>query len=341
MLDPRTPFMTAILKSQEVQLVGREHLEQLSASGDPRAALRDTDIGRWLEGARWRDAAERDLALWEYLAQQLETLELRRFFPPEARRFGRAYLFKYDVGNVKAVLQGLELEQAPRLLPIGLLHARRRLDELAAVQSREALDEVLTSVGFRRLALALRPFRGSAGRRARLAMDAALENEYHRGLQHAVRGLRGGHVLALAAGLVLDLQNLALLCRLLAQGAGPAEIEGFVTGGERLDAADLKDALAHGLHDLPRRLEVELYRDIAAEAVAAYERSGSVAVMEAVIERRRLAALQGLLAPQVASAAVMAWYIVLKEIELRNVRLVFTALEDGLALDEIRRHLLM
>ena len=333
--------MTALLKSHEAKIVGREHLDRLSASGDPRAALRDTDIGAWLEGARWRDAAERDLALWEYLAETLETIELRRFFPRDVRRFGRAYLMKYDVANIKAVLQGFALEQAPQLLPIGVLHARRALGELATASSREELEDVLTRAGLRWLVLVLRQFRSTGGRRGRLALDAALEAEYHRTLMHAVRRLGGGHVLVAVVGLELDLRNLALACRLLAQGAGPAEIEGFIPGGARLDTADLRDALAHGLHDLPRRLEVELYREIASEAVAAYERSGSVAVMEGVIEKHRLAALQGWLAPQVAPAAVMAWFIVLKEIELRNVRLVFTALEDGLALEEIQRHLLL
>jgi vacuolar-type H+-ATPase subunit C/Vma6 len=344
MLDPRSPFMTALLKSQETRLVGREHIERLATAASRAEAvglLRDTNIGAWLEGASWRNAAERDRVLWQYLAETLGAIELRRFFPRGARLFSNAYLLKYDVANIKAVLQGLALGHEPRLSPIGALHAKGRLDELAAARSREELEDVLTAAGLKRFALALRPADAASGRRARLAVNAALEGEYHRGLRHAVRGRLGGHILDAACGLMLDLTNLAVLCRLLAAGKSPAESESFVPGGNLLDAHDLRDALSHGLHELPRRLGPELYRRIASDVVAACERAESVAVIDAVIERHQLIALRGLLASTLAPAAVMAWFIVLKEIELRNVRLLLTAVEDGLGIDEVRRHLLV
>jgi vacuolar-type H+-ATPase subunit C/Vma6 len=336
--------MTALLKSQEARLVGRDHLERLApgaAHADARGLFRDTDMGAWLEGASWRNAEERDRALWRYLAETLGAIELRRFFPRDARRFMRAYLLKYDVANLKAVLQGLAQGGKPRLLPIGVLHAKGRLEDLAAVQDREALDHVLTQAGLRNFAIALHAAGPAGGRKARPVVDAALEGEYHRGLRHAVRGQVGGHILDAACGRMLDFANLAVLCRLLAAGAGSADTRAFIPGGHLLDAHDLRDALSHGLHDLPRRLGPELYRAAAADVVAAYERTGSGAAIEDVIEKHRLAALRGLLASTLAPAAVMAWFIVLKEIELRNVRLLLTAVEDGLALDEVRRHLLL
>jgi vacuolar-type H+-ATPase subunit C/Vma6 len=344
MLDPRSPFMTALLKSQEARLVGREHLERLTAATgrpDARAVLRDTDIGGWLDGASWRNAEERDRALWRYLAETLGAIELRRFFPVDARQFGRAYLLKYDVANIKAVLQGLALGCKPSLLPIGIMHAKRRLDELAAVQSREQLEDLLSRAGLRKFVLALHSSGAAAGRRGRLAEDSALEGEYHRELRHSARGRYGGHFLGLACGLLLDLANLSVLCRLLVSGATSADPASFIPGGNLLDANDLRDALSHGLNDLPRRIEPEIYRRVAADVVAAYERAQSVVVIEAVIERHRLAALRGLLAPTLAPAAVITWFFVLKEIELRNVRLVLTAAEDGLSLDEVRRHLML
>jgi vacuolar-type H+-ATPase subunit C/Vma6 len=344
MLDPRSPFMTALLKSQEARLVGREHLERLATATmrpDARVVLRDTDIGTWLEDASWRNSEERDGALWRYLAETLGAIELRRFFPRDARRFSRAYLLKYDVANIRAVLQGLALGCRPRLLPVGVMHAKGLLEALAAVQKREELEEVLSRAGLRKFVLALHSTDSAAGRRGQLAVDAALEGEYHRELRHAVRGQVGGHILGLACGLLLDLANLSVLCRLLVTGAASADTMSFIPGGNLLDADDLRDALSHGLHDLPRRLEPEIYRKAAADVVAAYEREQSVAVIEAVIERHRLAALRGLLASTLAPAAVIAWFIVLKEIELRNVRLLLTAAEDGLALDKVRRHLML
>lgn len=344
MFDPRVPFMNALLKSHEMRVLGQAQLERLGTPGvraDARDVLRDTDIGAWLDGTSWPNARERDLALWRYLSESLERLELRRFFPPEARRFGRAYLLKYDVGNIKAVLQSLALDHPPQLLPIGVLQARGRLAELAAVRDPEALVETLTRLGFRKFALALRGFDSAGSRRARLAVEAALEGEYQRELRHAVRGFFGAHVLLAACGLIHDLANLSILCRILVTDGTAARQACFIPGGHLLEAQEWHEALAHGLRDLPRRLEHEAYRGLAADIVAVFERTGAVSAIEAVIERYRLNTLRGLLAPQLAPAAAMAWLIVLKEIELRNVRLILTAAEDAQPFEAVRRQLLV
>ena len=81
MLDPRTPFMTALLKSQNERMASRERIEGLGPVRDAAelvGALRQTQIGAWLEGVRWCDAAERDLVLWRYLADTVGKIELRR-----------------------------------------------------------------------------------------------------------------------------------------------------------------------------------------------------------------------------------------------------------------------
>jgi vacuolar-type H+-ATPase subunit C/Vma6 len=344
MLDPRNPFMAALLKAQETRLVNETHLERLAPAGggaDLRAVLRDTDIGTWLEGVSWRDAEERDRALWRYLAQVIVSLEARRYFPRAARRFSRAYLLKYDVANLKAALQGLALGHRPRLLPIGAMHLHDRLEDLAAAQSPDEVAEVLTASGLRNFALALQSFNPSGGRKARLVVEAALEAEFYRQLVHTVRGLGGGFVLASGCGLMIDMTNLAILCRLLIAGAGTAGGESFIPGGHMADAHGLHDVLSHSLSELPRRIDNTYYGKVAADVVAAYERSGSVAVIDAIIEKHRLAALRELFAPQLAPAPVMAWFIIMKEIELRNVRLLISAVEDGIGLENVRRQVLM
>jgi vacuolar-type H+-ATPase subunit C/Vma6 len=352
MLDPRTPFMTALLKSQQERLVSRDRIEGLGPVrdvGELVGALRATHIGAWLEGARWRDAAERDLVLWRYLAETVGKIELRRFFPPDARRFSRAYLFKHDIGNVKAVMQGLALQGEPRLLPIGVLHAKRRLEVLAEARNLEQVEDVLTRAGLRPVALIVRAFDPAGSRAARRAVEVALDAYYYSSLRHVASRLGAGHVLDAACGLMLDLANLSILCRwLIARARGEPGAEAgavradalFIPGGQLLDEREWVDATAHGLAELPRRLRHELHRRAAAEVLAAWERSGSVAVVDEVMERHRLAALHELLAPQVAPALVMAWFLVVKEIELRNVRLALTAVEDGHGLAAVHRQLL-
>ena len=347
MLDPRTPFMTALLKSQRPRLVNRERLERLQGLGDVSEAveqLQDTDAGAWLEGQGWRNAEERDHALWRYLSELLGKIELRRFFPPDARRLSRAWVLKFDLANLKAALQGLVENEAPRLLPIGVLHAKGRLDALAGARDRDEIEDLLTRSGLSEFARLTRGFDPAASRRARREVELALEAAYHHALRRTVRPLGGGHILGSACGVMIDFANLGILCRRLAKaasGTGTAAGELFIAGGRLLDSRALGDALAHGLDELPRRLEHDIHRRVATDVASAWERTGLLGVIDTEIEKHRLAVLHELLAPQVAPAVVMAWFLVVKEIELRNLRLALAAVEDGHGLDAVRRQLLL
>jgi len=342
MLDPRTDFMNALLKSRQAALVGDAEIERLAGDtgSDAHGVLRHTDIGAWLEGERWRTAAERDQCLWRYLAETAAALQAQAFFPPQAQRFGRVYLLKYDVANVKAVAQGLALQREPTVRPIGAIHAAGRLGALAEAKDTDAAAAVLRDCGLHVFSDAVRRFKHTGGAQARLALESRLESEYHHALRDTARSLRGGVVLAWACGVMIDLANLAMLCRLLIAGVGTAGSDHFIPGGRMLSRQELQDGLSHGLSELPRRLAHEFHRAVAAEVLAAYERVGTISVTDIVIERERLAALRGLLAPQVAPAAVMTWFLVSKEIELRNVRLGLVAVEDGLGFEQVKRQLL-
>ena len=344
--------MTALLKSRQAALVGGADIERLAGDtgSDAHGVLRHTEIGAWLEGERWRTAAERDQCLWRYLAETAAALQAQAFFPPQAQRFARVYLHKYDVANVKAVMQGLALERAPSVRPIGTIHAAGRLEALAAAQDTDAAAAVLRACGLPVFSDAVHRFKPTGGAPERLALETRLEADYHRALRDAARSLDGGVVLAWACGVLIDLANLSMLCRLLiasgdtagtgTTGAGTAGGDHFIPGGRMLSRQELQDGLSHGLGELPRRLSHEFHRAVAADVLEAYERVGAIGVTDVVIERERLAMLRDLLAPQVAPAAVMMWFLVSKEIELRNVRLGLVAVEDGLGFEQVRRQLL-
>jgi vacuolar-type H+-ATPase subunit C/Vma6 len=343
MLDPRNHFVMALLKSEEANTVGRAHLDRLATVGDgadARGILRDTDLGAYLETAVHGGAQQRDQVLWRYLAARVAALEMQPFFPPDARSFSRAYMLKYDVFNLKAALQGLALERQPALLPIGVIAAQDQLEELAAAATVGEVAEVLTRAGLARFTPVMRRFQPAASLQSRLAVEAAVEGEYHRELLKTAHGLGGGVVLAKACGMMIDLANLSILCRALHFGCGTAAGDQFIAGGYLLETASLQEALSHKLQDVPRRMDDPLYQRIAVDVVDACQSSGSVVSADQVIEQHRLAALRALLAPQVAPAAVMAWFLIVKEIELRNVSLLLKSIEDGVSLDAIRRHLL-
>jgi vacuolar-type H+-ATPase subunit C/Vma6 len=333
----------ALLKAEEVSVVGKNHIERFAAASDEadaQAALGDTHLGAYLESAGYGGSRQRDDVLWRYLASRIASLEGLHFLPPDARSFSRAYVLKYDVANVKAVLQGLALEREPALLPIGVIAARRQLDELAAAETIGEVVEVLMRTGLALFAPVIRSFHPAAGPKARRAIEAGLEDTYHRHLLHTAHGLVGGVLLAKACGMMIDFANLSIFFRALLLNSGRAAGDAFVGGGYLLEIGSLQEALMHEIRDAPRRLDHHLYLETAMEVVDAWEKSGSVASVDQVIERHRFAALRSLLAPQVAPAAVMAWFLIVKEIELRNVSLLFKSIGAGATLDDVRKHLL-
>ena len=75
--------------------------------------------------------------------------------------------------------------------------------------------------------------------------------------------------------------------------------------------------------------------------VTAYDRTKSVTVIDEVIERQKYASLRDLLSPRVLSPLVVLWYLILKESEVRNLRLILKAIHDGVAVEEVKRYLLI
>ncbi|GAI83404.1 unnamed protein product [marine sediment metagenome] len=47
------------------------------------------------------------------------------------------------------------------------------------------------------------------------------------------------------------------------------------------------------------------------------------------------------MSPRVLSPLVMAWYLILKEFEMRNLRLILKSLADGIPIEEIKEYLVL
>ena len=75
------------------------------------------------------------------------------------------------------------------------------------------------------------------------------------------------------------------------------------------------------------------------EITGNYDKSKSLAVVEETVDRYRLRLLKDVLAPRVLSPLVAVWYLVIKEIEVRNLRLILKSAFDGIAIEEIKSSL--
>jgi vacuolar-type H+-ATPase subunit C/Vma6 len=88
-------------------------------------------------------------------------------------------------------------------------------------------------------------------------------------------------------------------------------------------------------------LEDTQYQNIANEVSANYDRSRSITAVDEIIDKHKFRMLQQMLSPRVLSPLVMAWYLILKEVEIRNLRLVLKTIVDGVPVQEIRNYLVM
>lgn len=335
MPGPQAAFMTALLQSREAANVTADAVARISATADGselRDDLRGTDIGRLLGNATFQDRRERDGFLWEYLEAQFSLLEEMPFFPADAAQFARAYIRKYDLANLKAHLQGIAAGKASALIPVGILRRGGFLDDLAEADSVEGIGRILRSAGLAEFAAGLSAADTARGVPETTFLDAA----FHNHLASVARGLHGETILAHACGVMLDYENLSLLLRAVPGEWGTAAEKHFIAPGYLLTANEFKECVTFGAKEFAKRIEFPAYRN-AAEEAASLASAATPAAAGEVVAKHRFAHLRGLLATQVAPPCVAAWYLILKETEVRNVRLLLKAAEDGLSLEAARR----
>lgn len=330
--DPRYAFATAYLKAEESRVVTSEHLEEmLRASNLPEALelIQDTDIGSYLRQQTINKFDDFDVSLWGYLQGHAEHLGGLRILPDEMRSMLKKHLVKYDVLNIKAALQGIAAQKKARMVPVGVICSRGLLDELSNVKDIENLIEILRRCGLERYADVL-SLAETVDVKSRLTLESRLDGAYYQDMLAAAGDLREGHVLSSALGFIIDLLNLQMVLRSVARGASHEVMEYILSAGYMLSAEIISELLSLKLPDIPGRLEDTFYYQVGQEVVVNYEKTHSLTAIEEVIEKHKFELLRDILMPRVMSSLLIVWYLILKEMELRNLRLVAKSLLDNL-----------
>ena len=120
MLEGGYAFITAYLKGEEARTLNAGHIggmSRMTRVPEVINAIRDTDIGEYLEGVQTETFDEVDNALWSYLDGCYQRLEWFSDLPSDIFKIVHGSLIKYDVMNIKAALLSLTNLKPPRLLP--------------------------------------------------------------------------------------------------------------------------------------------------------------------------------------------------------------------------------
>jgi V/A-type H+-transporting ATPase subunit C len=341
-LSPKYAFISACLKGEEPKTVTSEHIDRMTTASnlqDALAIIRETDIGSYLEELPIKTFDDLDEFLWGYLAQRIRYVESFKFLPKDILKVSRAYILKYDVSNIKAALQNISGGKKATMIPVGIIHNNALLDELFNAENVDDIIQLLIKCKLGDYVLALEQYKIDKGARSKLLAEAKLDSEYYKNMLNTARRIKDGSVLSQAFGLIIDLANLQIASRAIIEGIGLDAAECTIAGGYRITDKAIKELLSLKMGDIPARLEITEYQDIANEVSASYDKTKSITAVEEIIDKHKFRILREMLSPRVLSPLVMAWYLILKEVEVRNLRLVLKAIADGVPIQEIENYL--
>ena len=344
MLNPRYTFISAFLKGEETKIVTSEHIDKMmSASNlqDALAIIRETDIGSYLEDLPVRTFDDIDKCLWGYLAQRIRYVESLKFPPKEIRKLSRAYLMKYDIFNIKAALQGISADKKASMIPIGVIYNNSLLDELSNAENVDDIIQLLIECKLGDYVLALEQYKMSESAKSKLFAQTKLDNKYYENMVNVSKAINEGLVLSKTLGLTIDLANLQTITRAIIMGIGAEIAEYAIAGGYMIAGQAIKDLSSSELADVPTKLEGTPYQGIAKEVLSSYETTRDISVVSEIIDKHKFRLAKEMLSSRLLSPLVMVWYLILKEIEIRNLRLAFKAIVDGIPLQEIKNYLVL
>ena len=340
MTSAKYAFMSAYLKGAEAKIVTSEHISRMSKMSSFRDVLeivKDTDIGRYLEEAVIKTFDDSDKYLWKYFGECLERMKGLKLVPADILKVLDAYIVKYDVLNVKAALLGISTGKKANMIPVGVIHGHGLLDELSGAENVDAVIKVLVDCKLGAYVSLLEEY--TEGAKSKFLSEAGLDREYYQRLLNVAKRIHDGFLLAKAFSIMIDMANLQLINRVIIEGMGFEADEFVISGGYMVSDKVAKDLLSHKLADIPGALSGTQYHGIAEEVVASYSRTKSVTAIEEVIDKHKFRLLREMLSPRVLTPLVLAWYLIVKEGEIRNLRLVLKATFDNIPVEEIKDYL--
>ncbi|MBW2561801.1 MAG: V-type ATPase subunit [Deltaproteobacteria bacterium] len=337
LISARYAFMSAYLKGEESRAVTSEQigevLQRSATMQDALEILGDTDIGEYLLDQPIKTFDDADEHLWMYLDGCLGRFE-GFDIPADMLRIARLYAEKYDVLNIRIALRVILKKVPSSMVPVGAIHSGGYLHELSAAKEKEELSSILATCNLGDYIQAIEeisekdPQSVSEG-------EVALQNLYHHKVLEAFRGMADGDLLEKAFRIGIDMANLRTVFR-ISLGGGQATGAPVLSGGRMLSENTVQELLTLKMAEITGRLEDTGYHVMAQEVSKGYEKGTEITAIDKVTETHQFRMLKDLLSPRILSTSNMLWYLLLKELEIRNLRLTFKMLADGIPPAEIK-----
>jgi vacuolar-type H+-ATPase subunit C/Vma6 len=305
---------------------------------DALEVIRDTDVGDYLSERATKTFEEVDHHLWRYLGDDLERIKKLR--PPfDILLLTDQYVRKYDVLNIKIAVRRVLMEKTAPMVPLGFMNHLGLLEELSNGKSIDEIAQVLLRCDLGEYAFSLKNIQGKDGR-SRLQAETDLDRFYYRSMVSAMTRMDDGGLLTQALGVMIDMTNLQAVFRSVIGEKDFLE-EFVIEGGHRLSVGEIQELLSLKMTEIVKRLEHTEYDLCAQEIYKNYEAEEDITLVDKVIEKHKFRLLREILSPKILSPTNLLWHFILKEMEIRNVRLILKALADGMSTSEIKDYLVI
>jgi len=335
--NARYAFISAYLKGEETRGVTHEHIEELlRRSENMQEALEiisDSDIGGYLLDQPIKTFDDADTYLWLYMGECLKRFEGFNI-PPEMSHIVNLYAEKYDVLNIRIKLRMISEETASSMVPLGTIYSREHLEEMSAAREMDELCKILAKCNLGDYIRVIEDINEKDPQSVSEG-EVRLQNLYHHKVLKVFKNMTDGQLLVQTFESIIDSANLQTIFRLSLGGAYTAGAP-VLSGGRVLSENTIKELLTLKITEITGRLENTGYHMMSQDVSKGYEKDGESTVVEKITEKYRFGLLKDLLSPRVLSTSNMLWYLLLKEMEIRNLRLILKMLADGIPAEEIR-----
>jgi len=332
--------MSAYLKGEEARSVTAEHIDavlQRSASfKDAIESIKSTDIGEYLWEQQVSEIGGIDELLWNYLRFCIERIEKFRL-PKDLAILIETYNEKFDILNLKIALRNIVSDDSAKMAQIGKLYKDNVLDELMKAENIQDISNILSKSPLVEYTYLLNNIK-EIDHRSIIEGENGLDNLYNFFLLKKMSLMDEGDLLVKAFGIILDIENLKLVFRSnLTESASPF-FGSFWSGGHMLQEQAINEFLSLKPTDIMSRLEHTEYYLMAEDIVKAYEKERIISVVDRTADKHKIRLLKELLSPRTLSPCNLFWYFFVKELEIKNVRLILKTLADGLPPAVIREY---
>ena len=342
LISTRYAFSSAYLKGEEAGVISAGHVDEMlqkSTTQDILEAIRDTDIGGYLREQPVKTFDDADQYLWRYLGECMK--RLRRLNPPsDIIRLVDLYMEKYDVLNTKISLRQVLAGKTAPMAPLGIIYDQGYLDELSDVKSVEEIIDVLVKCNLVDYASIVEDIKeidiGSMPK-----WEAGLGRMYYVRLTGTMAKMGDSRVSIKALGIMIDFINLQAVFRSVLLGKEAPAGRSALDGGHMLSGRIVKELFSFKPAEITAGLEHTEYHQMAREILKRYEQEKNITAIDRTIDKHRFRLLKELLSPRILTSLNIFWYLILKELEIRNVRLILKALADGIPLSEIKDYLVI